>query len=86
MDSDVEEIARFLRQGQLRSGMEHDQRPAASAEFRRGVVLASRHEPERVVPDGQSRRDVGHLEMNRPETGGLRQQSFVHRHLSDCGR
>ena len=24
MDSDVEEIARFLRQGQLRSGMEHD--------------------------------------------------------------
>lgn len=85
MDGDMEEIARFLRQGDLRSGVEHDKLPPAGAELRRGGILAEDRQSERVAPDDQGSRDVGHPEMDRPETGGLR-QPFVHRRPSDCGR
>lgn len=86
VDGDVEEIARLLRQRQLGAGMEHDQRPAADAKLRLGYVLAKRCQPKRVAPDIQGRRHIGYPQMDRPETSHRRQQSFVHRRLSDCGR
>lgn len=86
VDGDMEEIARLLRQSDLGPGMKHDQRSPAGAKSRHDGILAKQRQPKGVAPDIQGRRYIGHPEMDRPETGQWRQQSFIHRRLSDCGQ
>ena len=85
MDSDMEEIARLLRQWGACAGVQHDQRLAVDAELGCCIILAKDREADRVAPHRQGCGNIDDAQMNRAETGGTGQQ-FLALHLisSDC--